>query len=201
MNEQHPIAGVWVGGPPKTGEAPPALAPAPPPGDMIMYQRQADREWVMAVQETFADAEVTAHLDAAIPAHRAELKAKFARLRERDLAYLAAATPAQLAIGWGDAWYWRSQAGLSCWGQVQYMGEMIRQDLDACAKLGLSRADAKRETAARAAAIRENYGRGWRSGRGFSVIEPDGEMGYAHVATLTPCSQAEFKAARARGWR
>ena len=101
----HPVAGFWIGSPPAPGDTLPKLTPRLPPGNVIMYQRRADREWVHAIQDCFSDLEMQGHLDDAIPAHRKELAARFARLRARDLDLLARATPAQLAIGWGDYWY------------------------------------------------------------------------------------------------
>ena len=201
MSDPHPIAGLWLGGPPAPGEAPPKLAPRLPPGDLIMYQRQADRQWVHAIQDCFADAEAAAHVASAVPAHRRELTARFARLRERDMTLLALATPAQLAIGWGDHWTCTTQDGLTCWGRVEPLGEMMTAEIAASVRLGVPHADIETEMQARVEAIKENYARGWRSGRGWSVVEPDGEVGYVHVAILTPCTPAEFAAARARRWQ
>lgn len=208
MNEPHPQtglrpgqAGFWLGQAPRPGEAPAKLATRLPPGDVIMYQRRGDREWVHAIQDCFADAEVASHLADCIPGQSRELAARFARLRQRDLDLLALATPEQLAIGWGDHWTWTSpSSGLACWGWVEPLATMMAQEFEACARHGIPQAQAEPEVQARADAIKENYGRGWRSGRGWSVVEPDGEYGYSHVALLTPCTRAEFAAAAARGW-
>lgn len=201
MSDTHPIAGFWIGEPPQPGDAPAKLAARLPPGDVIMYQRRGDREWVHAIQDCFSDAEVAAHLADVIPAQGRELAARFTRLRRRDLAYLARATPEQLAIGWGDHWTCTTPTGLTCWGRVEPLGEMMEQELAATLKAGVPPDQAGAEVQARVEAIKENYTRGWRSGRGWSVVEPDGEHGYVHVAILTPCTAAEFEGARARRWQ
>ena len=44
------------------------------------------------------------------------------------------------------------------------------------------------------------YQRGYRSGDYYSVIEPTGEFGDAHIATMWPISQDDFERARELGW-
>lgn len=170
-------------------------------GTVTMYPRQ-DGRVVQVIQDCFADAEVAAHLANCAPGKpRRQLAAIFTRLRDRDLRALAAATPEQLAIGWGDCWrYDNPQSGLTCWGYVQPLLELMDAELASCAAKGIPRDRAEREVQAVVDAIKENYGRGWRSGPGYSVVEPAGEHGYSHVCCLAPASRADFDAARARGW-
>lgn len=155
---------------------------------------------MMAMQDCFADAEVTGHLANCHPAGRRALAARFAELRDRDTAALARAAPAQLAIGWGDCWRWDGP-GLTCYGYVETLLDVIDGELAACARHQIPRDLALADTQRTVGYIVENYARGWRHGRGYSVIEPEGEPGYSHVSVLAPVSRAQFAAAAARGWR
>lgn len=47
----------------------------------------------------------------------------------------------------------------------------------------------------------KNLVRGYKSGRCFSPIEPDGEIGDTHVATMWPISKEGFEQAREMGWQ
>lgn len=46
-----------------------------------------------------------------------------------------------------------------------------------------------------------NLVRGYLSGRAYSVVEPDGELGDTHVSTVFEISEKAFEQARAIGWR
>ena len=46
----------------------------------------------------------------------------------------------------------------------------------------------------------ESYHRGYRYGRWYSQVCPEGEYGSAHVATLWEITVADFNEARAQGW-
>jgi hypothetical protein len=159
-----------------------------------------DGGMVWAVQDCFADREVAAHLSACQPGRfRKLLAAKFARLRERDLDYLArteAEAPWKLdpvaGIGWGDCWRWDGP-DLTCFGYVQPLLDVIAGE----ARCGAGDDEIQYVIGA----IRENYSRGWRSGVGYSLVELEGETGYSHVWQLTKIAAAEFAAARSRGWR
>jgi hypothetical protein len=201
MSTQHrPLPGFWIGGLPGPGDRRPRTEQMPP-GDVIMYQRADDGEWCHCIQDCFADAEIASVLAQAVPQHRRELTRRFTRRRDRELAMLAAATPRQLALTWGDFWRWEGMGGLTCYGWIQPLGSMMTEEYAACIKLGVPAADAWAEVQHRVDNIRENYTRGWRAGVGWSVVEPGGETGYSHVSLLTPISAAAFATARGRGWR
>lgn len=48
---------------------------------------------------------------------------------------------------------------------------------------------------------RNNLERGYLSGRAYSTLEPDGELGDTHVSSVHEISEAAFEEARAIGWR
>lgn len=48
--------------------------------------------------------------------------------------------------------------------------------------------------------IRDSYERGYRFGRHYSVVEPDGELGSVHIANAWPISKEEFETAKAQDW-
>jgi hypothetical protein len=155
---------------------------------------------MMTMQDCFADGEVAGHLALCAPAGRRRLAAEFAALRDRDDAALARATPVQLAISWGCCWVWRGP-GLTCYGYVETLTDVIDGELAACERAGMTR-DAGLAAAQRTVGyITENHRRGWRHGRGYSVLEPGGESGYSHVSVLEPVTREQFAAAAARGWQ
>jgi hypothetical protein len=47
----------------------------------------------------------------------------------------------------------------------------------------------------------DSYTRGYRFGRWYSVVEPDGEVGSAHISACWPISRRDFEYARRNGWR
>lgn len=49
-------------------------------------------------------------------------------------------------------------------------------------------------------AMRDSFSRGYRYGKYFSEVEPDGEYGSAHVVTLWPITKADFEIAQRNGW-
>jgi hypothetical protein len=49
--------------------------------------------------------------------------------------------------------------------------------------------------------MRDSRSRGYIFGRGYSVIEPDGELGSTHVANMWPISKAAFDEAREQKWQ
>lgn len=48
--------------------------------------------------------------------------------------------------------------------------------------------------------LRESRTRGHMFGRHYSVIEPEGEWGSAHIATLIPITKETFEFFKERGW-
>lgn len=48
--------------------------------------------------------------------------------------------------------------------------------------------------------LEESYDRGYRYGKYYSEVVPDGEYGSAHVAVLWEITETDFEEARALGW-
>ena len=162
---------------------------------MITYE-MADGTLVIAdVEFTTADVE-RAMLATASPRARRSLREHFAKARAEETALSKRATEAQRAIGYGDcvtrAWDDPRHGPVLIWGTVLPLAEIARTERAAGA------GDA--EVTALTARLEDGYGRGWRYGRWFSVISPEGEYGAAHVADLSPVTVAEFDDAHWRGW-
>ena len=48
--------------------------------------------------------------------------------------------------------------------------------------------------------MRSAYERGYRFGRHYSIVEPDGEIGSVHIANAWPISREEFEEAKSQDW-
>lgn len=44
--------------------------------------------------------------------------------------------------------------------------------------------------------LQERWDRGYRYGRAYSEVEPDGELGDTHISCMVECTEADFDAAR-----
>jgi len=49
--------------------------------------------------------------------------------------------------------------------------------------------------------LASSYQRGYRYGRWYSVVVPEGEIGDAHIANLWPLTKEVFDAAKEQGWQ
>lgn len=49
--------------------------------------------------------------------------------------------------------------------------------------------------------LAESYQRGYRHGRWYSVVEPEGELGDAHISNLIPITQEDFELALLHKWQ
>jgi len=172
---------------------------------MPVIQYEAKTHPLMVVDAEYID-QVTEQLllttatEAALPKVREAIQ----QIRGRERRYQLAATAEQQAIGWGDCfrYTWKPDGrhilagslaeGVTIYGQVMTRAEVRHSELAAGASHDEAQAALRR--------IMHAYGRGWRHGRCYSVIEPDGESGDTHVAVMTPITAGEFEAARAAGW-
>lgn len=66
--------------------------------------------------------------------------------------------------------------------------------------LNLDDPDEKEEFDMIISSQKDTYERGYRFGKWYSVVEPDGELGSAHIVSLDLIEEAEFNAAKERGW-
>lgn len=108
----------------------------------------------------------------------------------------ARTTPKQAAITYGDYWmrFWDTGYGevLLIFGYITPFEEMMQTERD----LGAD----DEELAYERDMMKANYERGFRFGRAFSVVEPDGELGETHVSAMIPITKEEFDEARAVRW-
>jgi hypothetical protein len=70
---------------------------------------------------------------------------------------------------------------------LELNGPVIEEDLDEEARYELD-------------ALRDSHARGYRYGRWFSIVEPEGEYGSAHVVNLWEIDRSDFERARAARW-
>lgn len=108
----------------------------------------------------------------------------------------ARTTPKQSAITYGDYWmrFWDTGYGetLLIFGHITPFEEMMQTERD----LGAD----DEELAYERDMMKTSYERGFRFGRAFSVVEPDGELGETHVSDMIPLSKEEFDEARLLRW-
>jgi len=119
------------------------------------------------------------------------LEAMFAAMESNRAAADAQIQPWQRTLTAGDCVLrYDSDMDLFIWGQLR---DPVAEERE----LGADEAEV--------AYVQELYASphmaGFRAGRHFSVIVPDGEIGDIHVCTvICKLSQAQFDAARAAGW-
>ena len=152
---------------------------------------------IVIVDEEFT---TQAHEEQMIATARADyvapLKEAFIQMRAKEARMQQSATPGQRAIE-GDAYVRRFyatpfQGPLEIWG--------IIWSLDTLAERERATGAPEAEVQAAVETFRDGYGRGWRYGEWFSVVEPGGEYGSAHVSTLELMTEYQFAAAKAAGW-
>lgn len=104
------------------------------------------------------------------------------------------ATDEQNAITYGDYWmrYWPE-------GDLYIFGYIIPPDelYASSAYEGVS----KKEIEWEKQAAEENYQNGFRFGRAYSVVEPDGELGDTHVSDMSKITKEEFEFAKSYHWQ
>jgi hypothetical protein len=113
-------------------------------------------------------------------------------LLAEERSMIARTLPEQWNITWG-ARVVRNADGLPIFGHVfterEFLGESITGD-----------PAQDEETMAELDDLRDAHERGYRYGRWYSTVEPDGEYGSAHVVALWEITETDFERARAGGW-
>lgn len=115
-----------------------------------------------------------------------------AAMREREDAANARLTPEQKEVDWGDCWV---QAGddMLIFGRCMTRDEVRTSEQECGAPPD--------EVEWSCASIDEAHGRGYRYGQAWSVLEPDGEYGSTHIASmLGRITQEDLDYARELGW-
>ena len=100
--------------------------------------------------------------------------------------------PSQWEIGWGDH-VLRVVEDLAIWGHIFSEREFLGMNT----KPGEAPDE---ETLYELDTLRASYLAGYRYGLWYSVVEPEGEYGSAHVSTLWKINGDEFTIAKRRGW-
>lgn len=105
-------------------------------------------------------------------------------MRDAEERANALTLPQQREIGYGDFWCRPvPEWGIFIFGRVSTLDELR-----------------KGEDAETIVALEERFTRGYRFGKAYSTIEPEGEWGDTHVANMWPITEAEFEEAKGHGW-
>ena len=90
----------------------------------------------------------------------------------------------------------RQQAGLG-WGKY---GLRVVDDMPIWTEIYTEAEAADGEEPETVADLQDSHRRGYRYGRHYSRVEPLGELGSVHIATMWPISEADFNVAQEIGW-
>jgi hypothetical protein len=101
------------------------------------------------------------------------------------------ATPEQNAITYGDYWM-RAWEDFLIFGYIDHPEALRASTLE----LGASEDEIEYEERV----LKESYDNGFRFGKAYSVIEPDGELGDTHVSDMIKITKGQFEAAKALNW-
>lgn len=103
----------------------------------------------------------------------------------------ARATPKQNAITYGDYWV-RAYEDILIFGYIYSEEELWAKERE----LGASEEEIEEEKAM----MEGNYQNGFRFGKAYSIICPEGELGDTHVSDMLPLTKQEFEDARDLYW-
>lgn len=123
----------------------------------------------------------------------ADLEEMFNAMERGTQAAIAAASPEQNAITYGD-YFIRPylEYDLLIFGYIMTEEELYSSS----AYEGVEQAEIDYEKSS----AKRNYDRGYRFGRAYSVAVVDGELGDTHVSTMIPITKENFEAAKAVNW-
>lgn len=101
--------------------------------------------------------------------------------------------PKQLEVGWGS-YCIRYEQMFEVWicTQVYSIEKIYLTERGAGSQPG--------ETESTLRSLRDAHLRGYRYGKHYSVITPDGELGSVHVVKVWPISEEDFLATKENGW-
>lgn len=99
----------------------------------------------------------------------------------------------QRVIGWGS-YVFRLVEDLAIWGYIFSENKFVIEEM-------LAEGSAtKEELEAELVDLRDSHARGYRYGMWYSVVEPTGEYGSAHISALWPITKEDFEIGRANNW-
>lgn len=127
----------------------------------------------------------------------ASLEDMFAAMAEAEDRANAALHPRQVALrdATESPCFWvRPFDDLLIFGQTPSLPELV------AVELGYVAVEDVAERALVEPQLRERRARGYLTGTCFSLVEPGGEWGDTHVASVWPLAEVDFEAARAAGW-
>lgn len=114
-------------------------------------------------------------------------------MQEAEAAANASSHPDQHAITYGNHWFaWYDEMQLAVFGEVFTQDEYLRRETAA----GASAAEAKRSWKG----VVDDHERGYRFGIAYSLVEPEGELGTTHVASMVPIDANQFLGAQEAEW-
>lgn len=117
----------------------------------------------------------------------------FKDMRQAEEAANRNLLPAQKKIGWGD--YWMNpqpNLDLLIFGYVFTLLENEAGERAA--------GSSDEEWQYTKAGLLDSYERGYRFGRAYSTVEPNGELGSTHISQMVPISKEQFAEAKALDW-
>jgi hypothetical protein len=95
---------------------------------------------------------------------------------------------------------YRHVAGLDIWGEVPSLDETIKIERAYYPDPFTDDGEDAAEFGSSAARMIDSRQRGYLFGRWYSIVEPHGELGSAHVIVVTRISRSLFDAARLLNW-
>jgi|SRR5262245_1668416 len=116
-----------------------------------------------------------------------------AYMGQREEEAIAGVVPEQEQIIWGS-YCVRFVPDLVVWGEIwseqRYLDDILKEgqepDIELLEELRITR---------------HSYASGYRYGKWYSIVEPSGEYGSAHLVTLWPITQADFVRALKNDWK
>lgn len=117
----------------------------------------------------------------------------FEDMRKAEEAANSSLRPSQRTIGYGD--YWMAlypQYDLLVFGYVFTLDENEKGERDAGAS--------EEEWEYTKTNMLDSYERGYRFGRAYSTVEPNGELGSTHISQMIPISREQFEEAKSLKW-
>ncbi len=122
-----------------------------------------------------------------------DLDVFFAEMRANEHQAMANLQPEQRTITWGSYAFMVSM-GIRIFGYVWTEAEFEANERDCGAD------DEEMESSMES--LRDSHERGYRFGRWYSMVEPDGEIGSNHVSNMVPITKEQFdQIVQTQGWR
>jgi hypothetical protein len=115
----------------------------------------------------------------------------FTWMRQQEQAANDRVTPDQAEISYGDHWM-RPYEDIVIFGYVPTPDEQAASERE----LGADDEEIEYEREM----LADTYARGYRYGKCYSVVEPEGEWGSTHISTMVKITKEQFEEAKEAGW-